>query len=86
MEGREPLRLLLRCRDHISPLQRAQYTVDYGDQARQLAAADGLFDSREETARFLVEGLAPGEHVIAVQAWDRHENVAVVQLVVEVRK
>lgn len=86
VEGREPLRLLLRCRDRISPLQRAQYTVDYGDQARQLAAEDGLFDSREENARFVVEGLAPGEHVIAVQAWDRHDNVGVVQLVVEARK
>jgi hypothetical protein len=86
LEGRDPLRLVLRCSDRISPIQRAQYLVDYGDQAQQLVAEDGLFDSREERARFAVEGLAPGEHVIAAQVWDLLDNVGVVQLVVEVKK
>ena len=78
--------MVLRCSDRISPIQRAQYLVDYGDQAQQLVAEDGLFDSREERARFAVEGLAPGEHVIAAQVWDLLDNVGVVQLVVEVKK
>ncbi|MCC7265169.1 MAG: hypothetical protein IT369_21900 [Candidatus Latescibacteria bacterium] len=82
----EPLRLRLRCTDRISPIQRAQYTVDYGDQAHQLTPEDGLFDSREERASFAVVGLTPGEHVVAVQAWDRLDNVGVVQLVVTVKK
>lgn len=86
VEAREPLRLALRCTDHISPIERAQYTVDYSDQAQQLSPEDGLFDSQEEQARFTVAGLAPGEHVIAVQVWDRLDNVGTVQLVIEVTK
>lgn len=85
VEKGEPLRLRLRCTDRISPLQRAQYTVDYGDQAQQLSPEDGLFDSQEEYARFSVEGLAPGEHVIAVQVWDRLDNVGTVQLVIQIK-
>ncbi|MBI2504784.1 MAG: hypothetical protein HYW07_16325 [Candidatus Latescibacteria bacterium] len=84
VEQRDPLRLALRCTDRISPLQRAQYTVDYGDQAQQLTPEDGLFDSQEERVRFAVEGLAPGEHVIAVQVWDRLDNVGAVQLVIKI--
>lgn len=82
----EPLRLHLRCTDRLSPIARAQYTVDYGDQAHQLSAGDGLFDSRAEEASFTVSGLSPGEHVVAVQAWDRLDNVGVVQLVVAIGK
>ncbi len=82
---RHPLHLALRCTDRLSPIQRAQYTVNYGDQAHQLTAEDGLFDSQEERASFAVNGLPPGEHIIAAQAWDRLDNVGAVQLVIEIK-
>jgi hypothetical protein len=84
VEEREPLRLTLRCTDRISPIQRAQYLIDYGDQAQQLSSEDGLFDSQEEHVRFTVAGLVPGEHVIAVQVWDRLDNVGTAQLVIKI--
>ena len=71
--------------DRISPLARAQYTIDYGVQVHQIAPEDGIFDSPREMARFVVADLSPGEHVLSVQAWDHLDNVGVQQVVVEVK-
>ena len=71
--------------DRISPVRKVQYSVDYVDQIRQVVALDGVFDSMEERARFTVNGLAPGEHVIAIQAWDALDNVGTQQIVVRVK-
>jgi hypothetical protein len=69
-------------RDRISPVRKVQYSVDYVDRVVQVVPRDGVFDSTEEHARFTVSGLAPGEHVIAIQAWDALDNVGTQQIVV----
>jgi len=85
VEDSKAVVLTAKFADRISPLQRAQYTVDYSDRAHPIAPADGVFDSQEERARFTVEGLSPGEHIIAVQAWDRLDNVGAEQVVVNIK-
>jgi hypothetical protein len=40
-----------------------------------LAPVHGISDSRTESYSFTVGGLAPGEHTIAVRAYDRFDNV-----------
>ncbi len=75
----------LTLQDRISPVRKVQYSVDYLDQIRQVSPLDGVFDSTEERARFTVSDLAPGEHVIAIQAWDTLDNVGTQQIVVQVK-
>ena len=70
--------------DRISSVQKAYYTVDYGDAQHHIAPLDGVFDSREEEARFTVEDLEPGEHVISVMVIDALDNVGVQQLVIRI--
>lgn len=71
--------------DRISAVQKAYYTIDYDEQQHPIAPLDGVFDSRGEKARFAVEGLASGEHVIVVQAIDALDNIGVRQIVVQVK-
>ncbi len=67
--------------DSITPVRKVQYTIDYGESVHQIAPLDGVFDSRVETARFTLTDLSPGEHVIAVQAWDKLDNIGAQQLI-----
>ena len=83
IESDYPVRILVSIDDAISAIRRAQYTIDYGDEVFPLEALDGVFDYRREQARFTVEDLPPGEHVIALQVWDRLDNVGVRQIVVQ---
>ncbi len=71
--------------DRISALSKVQYSVDYGDDEYRVAALDGIYDSRREKARFAVKDLLPGEHVIAVQAWDTLDNIGAQQVVIQVK-
>ena len=71
--------------DRISAVQKAYYTIDYDKQQHPIAPLDGVFDSRSEQARFVVEGLAAGEHVIVVQAIDALDNIGVRQIVIQVK-
>jgi hypothetical protein len=62
-------------RDATSSIERAQYSVDGGDWIL-VAPAGGISDTLEEHYEFtLTMGLSPGEHTIAVRAYDRFENV-----------
>jgi sugar lactone lactonase YvrE len=61
-------------RDNASAISRAQYSVDGGEWIL-LAPKTGISDSKEEPYDFSVNGLQPGEHTIAVRAYDRFENV-----------
>jgi hypothetical protein len=61
--------------DTFSSIERAQYSVDGGDWVL-LMPVGGISDNRTENYSFTVRGLAPGEHTIAVRAYDRFENVA----------
>jgi len=60
--------------DATSGIEKAQYSVDGGEWIL-LAPAKGISDSKTESYSFTVRGLAPGEHTIAVRAYDRFENV-----------
>ena len=85
VRGKGELTVEVEIHDTVSPVHKAQYSVDYSDQVHQIQPLDGLFDSREEKARFVVEGLPPGEHIIAVQVWDALENIGTRQAVVQVK-
>ena len=71
--------------DRISAVQKAYYTIDYDEQQHPIAPLDGVFDSRSEKARFAVEGLASGEHVIVVRAIDILDNIGVRQIVIQIK-
>ena len=71
--------------DRISAVQKAYYTIDYDKQQHPIAPLDGVFDSRSEKARFTVEGLAAGEHVIVVRAIDALDNIGVRQIVIQIK-
>jgi len=60
--------------DATSGIEKAQYSVDGGEWIL-LAPVKGISDSRTESYSFTVRGLAPGEHTIAVRAYDHFDNV-----------
>jgi WD40 repeat protein len=60
--------------DAGSSIERAQYSVDGGDWT--LVAPDrNISDAPEEFYEIKLNGLAAGEHTVAVRAYDRFENV-----------
>ncbi|MGC2830166.1 MAG: hypothetical protein WB627_10530 [Candidatus Acidiferrum sp.] len=61
-------------RDAASSIERAQYSLDGGDWTL-LAPVGNVSDAPEERYNFTLEKLAPGEHTVAVRAYDRFENV-----------
>jgi hypothetical protein len=69
--------------DPSSSIEKAQYSVDGGEWIL-LAPTRGISDSRTETYEFNVLGLAPGEHTIAVRAYDRFENVGAGKTMIQV--
>jgi hypothetical protein len=60
--------------DSGTSIERAQYSIDGGDWTL-VAPIGGISDAPEERYGFSINGLAPGEHTIAVRAYDRFENV-----------
>ena len=61
-------------RDSSTPIERAQYSVDGGEWTL-LAPVGNVSDAQEEHYEISLSGLLPGEHTIAVRAYDRFENV-----------
>jgi hypothetical protein len=66
-----------------SSIERAQYSVDGGEWIL-LKPVSGISDSKSESYSFTVRGLAPGEHTIAVRAYDRFENVGSAKTTIQV--
>ncbi len=64
-------------------IERAQYSVDGGDWIL-LRPVSGISDYKTETYSFTVRGLRPGEHTIAVRAFDRFENVGAAKTTIQV--
>lgn len=60
-------------RDATSAIERAQYSVDGADW-QLLQPVTGISDAKSESYAFTVSGLAPGEHTIAVRAYDTFDN------------
>jgi hypothetical protein len=71
--------------DATSSIERAQYSVDGGEWIL-VAPAQGISDNKTENYSFTVRGLAPGEHTIAVRAYDRFENVGAGKTTVNIGK
>jgi outer membrane protein assembly factor BamB len=62
-------------RDATSSIDRAQYSLDGGDWIL-VAPVGNISDALEERYEFTTsEGLTPGEHTIAVRAYDHFDNV-----------
>jgi outer membrane protein assembly factor BamB/flavin-binding protein dodecin len=61
-------------RDAASAIERAQYSLDGGDWIL-VAPSSGVSDAPVEHYAFGLPVLPPGEHTIAVRAYDRFENV-----------
>jgi outer membrane protein assembly factor BamB/flavin-binding protein dodecin len=61
-------------RDTSSAIERAQYSLDGGDWVL-VVPSTGISDALVEHYDFGLPALAPGEHTIAVRAYDRFENV-----------
>jgi hypothetical protein len=71
--------------DATSSIEKAQYSVDGGDWIL-LAPVKGVSDSKTENYTFTVRGLAPGEHTIAVRAYDRFDNVGAGKTTINIAK
>jgi sugar lactone lactonase YvrE len=72
-----------RAEDTTSPLHNAQSSID-GHGWKEIESDDGIVDSRTETFTIKAQGLAPGEHVIALRAYDTAGNAGVGKAVVEI--
>jgi outer membrane protein assembly factor BamB len=76
--------LKFTARDATSGIERAQYSVDGGDWTL-VNPVGTISDSLEERYEFqLGESLAPGEHTIAVRAFDHFDNVGSAKTTVRV--
>jgi WD40 repeat protein len=64
-------------------IEKAQYSVDGGEWilARPV---NGISDYKTETYSFTIRGLMPGEHTIAVRAYDRFENVGSAKTAIQI--
>ncbi len=61
-------------RDDTSCIERAQYSIDGGEWIL-IAPTSGISDALVEEYRLVLTSLPPGEHTVAVRAYDRFENV-----------
>jgi WD40 repeat protein len=71
--------------DATSGIEKTQYSVDGGEWIL-VAPVQGISDSKTENYRFTVKGLAPGEHTVAVRAYDRFENVGAGKMTINIAK
>ena len=72
MSGGHPVSFTAR--DAFSSIERAQYSLDGGDWVL-VTPSSGISDAPVEQYSFGLTALPPGEHTIAVRAYDRFENV-----------
>ena len=70
-------------RDSSSSIDRAQYSLDGGDWTL-LSPVGKVSDAPSENYEFTLGSLAPGEHTIAVRAYDHFENVGSAKTTVNV--
>jgi hypothetical protein len=72
-KGTRSVSLTFQARDSTSSIERAQYSVDGGDWIL-VTPTNGISDALKERYSVTVEA-PPGEHSIAVRAYDHFENV-----------
>ena len=76
----------LRAVDRASTVMAVSYSIDSSDDWQAAASSDMLYDSPDETVRFVARDLAAGTHQIAVRAEDSQGNTAYETLIVTVDK
>ena len=69
--------------DDTSPLRSAETSLD-GKDWRDVLSDDGIVDSRKETFTVKLSHLDPGEHVLALRAYDTAGNAGVGKAVIRV--
>jgi hypothetical protein len=67
-------RVSFTAKDNLSAIDRAQYSLDGADWIL-VSPKTGISDFHEESYEFAISALKPGEHTIAVRAYDQFENV-----------
>lgn len=72
--------LTVTATDATSPIRRAEYSLDAGPWT-PLDAADGILDSLSERIEVRLEALPPGEHLLAVRAYDSAGNAGLNKIV-----
>jgi hypothetical protein len=65
-------------------IEKAQYSVDGGDWIL-VSPVSGISDYKTETYSFTVRGLMPGEHTIAVRAYDRFDNIGSAKTTIQIQ-
>ena len=70
-------------RDAISIIERAQYSIDGGDWII-VSPKGGISDAPEEQYDFSIGTLPPGEHTVAVRAYDHFDNVGSAKTMVRI--
>ncbi len=71
--------------DATSSIEKAQYSVDGGDWIL-LAPVQGISDNKTENYSFAVRSLSPGEHTIAVRAYDQFDKVGAGKTIINIAK
>lgn len=69
--------------DITSSIERAQYSLDGGEWTL-VAPTSGISDGKEQSYEFTLRELKPGEHTVAVRAYDRFDNVGSGKAVVSI--
>jgi WD40 repeat protein len=72
-EGGGRVRVRFHAADSATLLSKAEYSVD-GAQLCQVFPVDSIFDSEAKDFDFVISGVGPGEHTIAVKVADRSNN------------
>lgn len=81
--GPRGFKVQFQVQDEISPLRSAEAATDGGDW-RDIYPDDGVADSRQETFTVKTEELEPGEHIVALRAYDTAGNAGVGKAVVRI--
>jgi FtsP/CotA-like multicopper oxidase with cupredoxin domain len=71
-------------RDSATSIERAQYSVDGGDWIL-CSPVTHISDAPEEHYDFTISGIRPGEHTVAVRAYDRFENVGSAKTIITIK-
>ena len=69
--------------DATSSIERAQFSLDGGEWTL-VAPKSGISDGLQQAYEFTLHDLKPGEHTIAVRAYDRFDNVGTGKAVVSI--
>ena len=72
--------------DRTGVIASASYAVDSGADWQTVLPSDNIADSPEESFRFTIPGLPPGQHQVMLRAMDKRGNAAFESLSVTIEK